>query len=227
MPEKLLSIFFDESGDQGLVNSQSPFYILSMVFHNQSVDISNHIYKFNDHLCLIGQNMYPIHTGPLIRKEPPYEGMQMDERKGLFTSLFNFMRKTEVKYSIISFDKRITCTKSISVADVLDKNLNEFLSSHANIFKGFDKIIGYYDNGQKYLSTIIYKALKSLPMAVEMRKSKPIVYKLEQVADLVCTMGLLNLKVAQSTITKSELDFFGGVQKLKKNYLKQFKRNII
>ena len=35
-----LSIFIDESGDFGEYSYHSPYYIISMVFHEQSIDIS-------------------------------------------------------------------------------------------------------------------------------------------------------------------------------------------
>ena len=42
---KELSIFVDESGDFGEYNYHSPYYIITMVFHNQAVDISKEIAK--------------------------------------------------------------------------------------------------------------------------------------------------------------------------------------
>lgn len=224
MDERVLSIFFDVSGDQGLRDAHSPFYILAMVFHDQSRYISGHIRKFDEHVRLVGQDAHPIHTGPLIRKEPPYEGMRMESRKGLFDSLFNFMRKTGVKCGAISFDKTIACTESVSVAEVLERRFDAYLLEHGGLFLGFDRVIGYYDHGQKYLSDIIANALGSLPLPVEMRKSCPADYRLAQVADLACTMELLGIKASRSALGRSELDFFGGARKLKKDYLKQFRR---
>lgn len=37
---KEISIFIDESGDFGKFNKKSPFYIVTMVFHDQSSDIT-------------------------------------------------------------------------------------------------------------------------------------------------------------------------------------------
>lgn len=227
MAERVLSVFFDESGDQGLADAHSPFYILAMVFHDQSRDISGHIRKFDDHLRMVGQDAHPIHTGPVIRKEPPYEDMLMQNRKGLFDSLFNFMRKTDVRCGAIWFDKTIACSETVSVAAVLERKLDAFLLEHGGMFQDFDRVIGYYDNGQKYLSDIIGRALGSLPLAVELRRSSPADYKLGQVADLACTMELLGIKASRSALGRSELDFFGGSRKLKKDYLKQFKRQAI
>ena len=40
---KELSIFIDESGDFGEYSFHSPYYIIAMVFHNQSYVIQNQI----------------------------------------------------------------------------------------------------------------------------------------------------------------------------------------
>lgn len=40
---KELSIFVDESGDFGEYEKHAPFYIVTMVFHNQAIDISDNI----------------------------------------------------------------------------------------------------------------------------------------------------------------------------------------
>lgn len=45
---KKLSIFVDESGDFGLYTHHSPYYIVTLVFHDQSVDISKNIACLND-----------------------------------------------------------------------------------------------------------------------------------------------------------------------------------
>ena len=44
-PLSELSIFIDESGDFGPYDFRSPYYIITMVFHDQSVDISEPIAK--------------------------------------------------------------------------------------------------------------------------------------------------------------------------------------
>ena len=40
---KELSIFVDESGDLGEYDYHAPFYIISVVLHDQSVDIDNEL----------------------------------------------------------------------------------------------------------------------------------------------------------------------------------------
>lgn len=227
MAEKVLSIFFDESGDQGLSGNSSPFYIFAMVFHDQSKDITWPIRNLDNRLLNHGANDLPIHAGPLIRREFPYENMQMETRKKIFTTFLDFMRKTEVDYGAVSFEKKIACSEQVGVAAAIDGKLKEFFLSHHDYFGIYAKVIAYYDNGQKYLSNVIEKNLSLLPTEAELRKIDPAGYRLAQAADMVCTMELLRIKAESSILTPSESDFFGGMRKLKKDYLRKFDTGFI
>ena len=44
---KELSVCVDESGDFGGYEIHSPYYIVTMVFHDQDIDITERIDKFN------------------------------------------------------------------------------------------------------------------------------------------------------------------------------------
>ena len=59
---------------------------------------------------------------------------------------------------------------------------------------------------------------------VEFKRVMPVNYKLFQVADLICTMKLIGLKLDGPGLTKSETQFFGNVNDLKKNYLKKIEK---
>ena len=66
---KELSVFVDESGDFGEYEKHAPYYIITMVLHDQSVDISEQIWKLNETLKNMGYgNEQAIHTEPLISK---------------------------------------------------------------------------------------------------------------------------------------------------------------
>ena len=74
---KELSIFVDESGDFGEYSHHSPYYIVSMIFHNQNNDITESIKKFNYELTLLGFDQeHCVHNGPIIRRESPYQNMK-------------------------------------------------------------------------------------------------------------------------------------------------------
>ena len=66
MAEKILSIFVDESGDFGPYQSHCPFYLVSMVLHDQQIDLS-HLIKEHDRRMADYYEPHAILTGPLIR----------------------------------------------------------------------------------------------------------------------------------------------------------------
>ena len=71
-----LSIFVDESGDFGEYAKHSPYYVLAMVFHDQSVDISRQISILDENLDNMGYGDIAIHTEPLIWREEIYENVE-------------------------------------------------------------------------------------------------------------------------------------------------------
>lgn len=62
---KELSVFIDESGDFGEYNDQSPYYIITIVFHDQSILIEEEIHKLDQELSYMNLGDLCIHTGPL------------------------------------------------------------------------------------------------------------------------------------------------------------------
>ena len=49
---KELSIFIDESGDFGEVKEKPSYYLVTLVFHNQSNDISEQVKKLEESVLL-------------------------------------------------------------------------------------------------------------------------------------------------------------------------------
>lgn len=84
MSEKVLSFFIDESGDFGPYDYHAPFYLVTMVLHDQDIDISRNIDDLESHLRNLGYKQHAIHTGPLIRRESVYANDLMEDRKRLF-----------------------------------------------------------------------------------------------------------------------------------------------
>ena len=85
---KELSIFVDESGDFGEYEKHSPYYIITMVFHDQVYPINDDVVRLNTELRNIGYNNPVIHTEPLIRKEEDYVHIQPNERRRILTNLY-------------------------------------------------------------------------------------------------------------------------------------------
>lgn len=72
MPEKILSVFIDESGDFGTYEHHAPYYLVAMVLHVQNIDIGENIQGFATHLRNLGYEQHAVHTGLLIRRESVY-----------------------------------------------------------------------------------------------------------------------------------------------------------
>ena len=76
---KEISIFIDESGDFGEYQTHSPYYIVSLVFHEQKDDISENVKFLNEKLSYHNLHNNCIHTGPIVRKEETYQNMDLKE----------------------------------------------------------------------------------------------------------------------------------------------------
>lgn len=224
--EKILSVFIDESGDFGPYRPHSPYYIVAMVLHNQSIDMIEPIRHFETHLQNLGYPPHAIHTGPLIRREAVYKNISMKNRKQLFHALFHFARKLDIHY-ICAKIKKAECSDITSLTLKLSKEISRILYSCENYWKHFDRIIVYYDNGQVELTKILTSVFSTLYTHVNFRKVTPADYKLFQIADLICTMELLSEKSETRSFSNSELEFFNNIHDFKKNYLKHIRRKYL
>ena len=151
MSEKILSVFIDESGDFGPYEAHAPYYLVSMILHNQSTDISENIKLFDSHLLNLGYQNHAIHTGPLIRRESVYSNDLVEDRKRLFNALFNFARKLDFQYSCIKV-KKSECPDVITMTSKVSKALADFSAA----MKAFGIAL------IKSLSTMITDKLNSL-----------------------------------------------------------------
>ncbi len=223
MSEKTLSIFIDESGDFGPYQQHAPFYLVSMVLHDQSFDLTPHIQHHNQHLNLLGWDYHAIHTGPLIRRENQYSQWTLEERKALFGSLFHLIRKLPIHYITANIKKEEN-SDAVAYTLKLSKSIRVQLEAHKEFFQQYDHIIVYYDNGQIQLTKILGAVFGALVPQSEFRMVRPIDYKLFQVADLICTMELLSLKDSSIQLSKWETQFFDSRRTFQKNYLRPLQK---
>jgi hypothetical protein len=213
-----LSIFVDESGDFGGFEKHSPFYIVTLVFHDQSMNISSSINHLNMRFSNTGLPDCPIHTGPLIRREKEYQHLSLLERKQIFNLIYYFVRATDIAYYSLVVEKK-PLADEIELIIKITKQLSAFLNSNFSNFMAYDRIIVYYDYGQTQLAKILVSVFNAILNNVEFKKINPADYKLCQAADMFCTMELLALKAERMMISKSELSFFSSEKNLRKPYL--------
>jgi hypothetical protein len=221
---RTLSVFVDESGDFGTYDPNSPYYLVSLVFHDQSSDILGKLEQQRQYNLIRGVPEYIVHAGPLIRRENEYREFGMEERRHIFNSLFHLLCSVDVRHHTIAVDKR-KLRAHTDLNTNISKQLGAFLLENRTFFSAFDTVILYYDNGQEELTEILKSIFSAtLTADFEFRKVSPANYKLFQVADMVCTFALLALKLETHTLSQSELSFFKGERELRKNYLKQIGR---
>ena len=219
---KTLSVFVDESGDFGPYSKHSPYYIVSMVFHNQSIDINQNIEKLNEELNSLGFKNHVIHTEPLIRKEEDYSNLSPNERRAIFSKLYYFALKTDIRYKSFIVYKN-ECNNEIELEAKIAKQLSRFVKDNINTFLLYDKVILYYDNGQRQLNSILNTLFASELSNYEVRKAYQKDYRLSQVADLMCTLKSLEDKVDKKVLSKPELLLFHSYSDLKKDFIKRIK----
>lgn len=222
---KELSVFIDESGDFGATDNQSPFYIVTLIFHNQSDIISDKIERFKKQLQENDITDEYVHTHPIIRREYPYNNLTIDERRKILNKMLQFTMSCPIKYFNIIVDKK-ECKNNHILGANISKQLSFFIDAHNEYFFSFDKIIVYYDNGQKELSYILNAILNAKLTDVEFRTASPKAYQLLQVADFICSVELLKQKRNTKSLTSSEMQFFYKPNELKKNYIKSVEKKL-
>lgn len=217
---KELSIFVDESGDFGLNDVHSPYYIVTMVFHNQNVDLSETISQLDRTLENLDYKEYAVHTEPLIRREYPYQYFTPNERRAIFTKLFYFAVKSDITYKTFVFHKN-EYDNIFKMEARMARDISQFIRDNLEHFQEFENVILYYDNGQHELNRILNTVLATELATYDVRKVIPSEYRLFQVADLICTLELLKIKLAEGKqLTRSEELIFHSKRDLKKDFLR-------
>ena len=217
---KELSVFVDESGDFGEYSSHSPYYIITMILHEQDVNIDLHMAHLEHELSMLGFPQHCIHTGPIIRQEEEYRYVDLETRRKIFNKMVAFVRQINIRYKTFWIKKK-HIEDEIEATGKLAKLISMFIKDNYDEFLTYTSIKVYYDNGQIEVNKILSTVFHILLQSVEFRRVLPSNYRLFQVADLICTFELLRLKMEKHNLSKSEKLFFGSERDLKKNYLKQ------
>ena len=144
-----LSVFIDESGDFGPYEIHAPYYILTLLFHDQSHGIENQVSHLKKHLVEMGFNaQHAIHSAPLIRREKDYVHLDLPKRRKLFRYLLTFMRLCDISYQTFIFKKREIADHDALVSQ-MSKAVGGFVRDNLGYFQSFDNVIVYYDGGSE------------------------------------------------------------------------------
>lgn len=215
-----LSIFVDESGDFGSYEAHAPFYLFTLVFHEQNNSIQDQIAHLEQGLTDIGfDTKHCFHAGPIIRREQDYQYLSVTERRKCLNRIVSFAKSCTISYITFAVEKK-HMHDSLELTVALSKQLSAFVREEYAFFMKFDRIVVHYDNGQIELSKLLASVFAILLPQAEFRKVIPTDYRLFQVADLFCTLELICLKDEHHILSKSEQSFFGSMRDMRKNYMK-------
>ena len=82
-------------------NLRDAYYILALVLHEQSDDLAESIARYQGSLREKGLSDIPFHATPLLSGHDAYEGMDIAERKRLFSAFRVFFRHLPVRYGLV------------------------------------------------------------------------------------------------------------------------------
>lgn len=131
--KKAISVFVDESADFGKYDKACPYYIISMVFHNQKKVIKSEIEKLDYRLSNLNQAKHVLHTEPLIRKEEVYINLSLSERMKILMTFFSLFNKLDIKYHTFIVPKTPKQNK-LQLIQALSKSINDFISDKYSLF---------------------------------------------------------------------------------------------
>ena len=215
----------DESGRFQHSDSDSRFYIVSLILHDQAVDLAPALSGLDLHFRDLHLEKLCFHAGPLIRQEKVFAVMDRSFRYRIFAAMMGFARHVDFRYHCLVVDK-----KDVTSSDQIDKRLGEdlsgFLSEHRKELSDFDRVKIYYDCGQSPVTNLLHRSFVAIPgVRVEFAQAvKPERYRLFQIADLVCTVRFIDEKIrVGERMTPSEFKFFGGPKEFRHNVLRYIK----
>ena len=189
--KRILSVFCDESGDSGFKQNKSQnFYIVTLVFHDQSNDISSQLNRFKNN---------PIfHAGPLIRREKEYKDLDLKQRQKILNNTLVLTSILPIKQKTFVFAKKDFESDKHKLQFKMFKEIKSFLLTNIDYFSIFDEIIIYYDDGQQIVSNTLNIAFGDTGLPISFKKDvKPEKYRLFQVADFISTIYLINAKYSR------------------------------
>lgn len=216
------SIFVDESGGQ---RGTSKYYAITLVVHEQSDNLEEHINRYKNLLRTKNLPDVPFHASPLFNGHEGYASLDIKTRKGLFSLFFTFFRKLPIRYRTFLYP-RSEVRETAKLVARMKRGIVNLLFDNLDYFQRFDKVKIYYDDGQQAVSRALRGAFDYALSreAVLHRKASPTDYRLAQVADFLCAIELAAEKYRKHEQARTDEKFFGSAGSFRGNYLKIVRR---
>ena len=218
-----LSVFIDESGDIG---TGSEYYLLTLVFHNQSDDIDSWLSSYEQACTASNLPKNTFHFTPVLRGHVPFDSMGYSTRKRLLSRFRYFVERLPFKYVCLSYEKR-RFSNTADLQAKMQRDIERLIRDNLVFFQEFDVVKVYYDNGQSIVSTSVHGAISAALFedAVVYRNIKPNRYRLFQVADYICGIELAAIRYERNQAGSTEECFLGSWKDFSQNYLKKLRRH--
>ena len=217
-----LSIFADESGDK---TDHSRYFLLTLVAHDQDDAIGDKIAHYERALSEADLPNIPFHSEPLLNGHKDYEYLEPEQRKKLLVAFNILVQRLPVRYKTFVY-RRSEFETPDKLAKRMKRDVAGMFNEDLEYFQGFDHVKVYYDNGQAIVKSALDEAVASVlsKQAIVKKRTTMTEYRLEQVADYLCTIELAAVKYEAKEHGSTYDKFFGGVGSFKKNWLKQARR---
>ncbi len=222
---KELSIFADESGDRA---GQAHYYLLTLVFHDQAESIDEAVSGYEAKLARADLPNIAFHSEPLMNGHKEYEYLALENRKAMLALFSSFVRQLPISYVTFVY-KRKEFEDPAKLTARMKRDISGVLFDRLDFFQAFDEVKVYYDNGQDIVKQALDQSIGFVLSkgVVERRKTSMTDYRLEQVADYLCTIELARVKYEAKEDGETYNKFFGGVGPFKRNWLKQARRKCL
>ena len=217
-----LSLFWDESGEAG---TESKYYCLTLVIHDQSHNIRPLIQQYEEKLRERGLPNIPMHMSPLMNGHDEYRNLTVAERRRLFLAFFTLLQHLPLSYHTFIYQKA-QFSSMAQLEERMKRNLTNFFFDHIAFVSSFDQVKIYYDYAQKTITRVIRDAVEYVTFrgARVYRQTSAEEYRLVQAADLICTIELAATKYSRHEETATDRRILGNTRSFKSNVLKKLRR---
>lgn len=190
--------------------------------HDQRVPVDALIDELDRHFSDMRLSNVCFHAGPLIRQKNAFAIMDWSFRNKIFRRMLAFASKLEFRYHCLVVEKRFVNSRD-QIVSRLQVGMSRLFDGLIKAYPDIGRFKIYYDCGQTPVtnmlrSTFINRAGLVIDFAQAVRPER---YKLFQLADMIATLKLVELKIERGeAMTESEYKFFGGPRNFKRNYLR-------
>lgn len=187
-----LSVFVDESGDRG---GKARYYLLTLVFHDQAGSIAEAVTGYEAKLARADLPNIPLRSEPLMNGHKDYEFLNIEQRKVMPACFSSFVRRLPISYVTFVY-RRSQFEDPARLMERMGRDISSAMVEHLGFFQSFDDVKVYYDNGQDIVKQAVDRSVGKVLSkgVVRRRKTSMTDYRLEQVADYLCTIELALVK---------------------------------